>query len=70
MTAVGKDLLKILEAEDLNRLGFEQEHIQCLLKSAMTENEVGNFVSLRQAALYTALYWGYEVKDVEPHIKS
>ena len=51
-------LLKNMEAGSLNRLGFEPEHVQCLFKAALTENGPDNFVGIRQAALYAAMYWG------------
>ena len=51
-------ILKNMEADSLNRLGFEPEHVQCLFKAALAENGPENFVGIRQAALYAAMYWG------------
>ena len=51
-------ILKNMEADSLNRLGFEPEHVQCLFKVALSENGPDNVVGIRQAALYAAMYWG------------
>ena len=46
-----KGLLKILDANALNCLGFEPKMVQVLLKLSI---ESKDFVGLRQAALYTS----------------
>ena len=51
-------ILKNMEANSLDRLRFEPEYVQCLFKAALAENGPENFVGLRQAALYAAMYWG------------
>ena len=51
-------ILKNMEANSLDRLGFEPEHVQCLFKAALSENGPDNLVGIRQAALYAAMYWG------------
>ena len=58
VTDVKKGLLKIMEAKDLNRLGFEPEHVQVLLHSAICELGPKNFKGLHQADLYAVMYWG------------
>ena len=35
--AVTKGLVKIMEANDLNRLGFEPEYIKCLIENDIIE---------------------------------
>ena len=54
---------------DLNCFGFEPEHVQCLIHTAITENRPDNFVGLRHAALYSVMFWGTacfeEVKDFD-----
>ena len=58
VTAVMKGLSKVLETDDLNRIGFEPEMIQILLGLALLDKEVTNdFVNQRQAALYVIMYW-------------
>ena len=46
-----------MEADDLNRLGFEPEHVQILIKIAIEENGAENFESFKQAALYVTMSW-------------
>ena len=43
----------------LNRLGFEPEMIQVLLRLCLQDDQEGSkdFVGLRQAALYVVMYW-------------
>ena len=69
ITAVTKDIHKIMETQDWNRLGFEPEHVQCLIHTAITENGPDNFVGLWQAALNSVMFWGSacfeKVKDLE-----
>merc|ERR1712237_7693 len=58
VTAVMKGLNKILDTEELNRIGFEPEMIQILLSLALLDKEATNdFVNQRQAALYVIMYW-------------
>ena len=47
-----------MESEERVRLPFEQEVIQVLYKNALSAQGPTDFVSLRQAALYCAMYWG------------
>ena len=62
-------LLKIMEAKNLNCLGFEPEHVQCLIHNAIYELGPQNFMGLRQAALYALMFWGTarfeEVRELE-----
>ena len=46
-----------MEADDLNRLGFELEHIQVFIILVTEENGAENFFGLHQASLYVTLYW-------------
>merc|ERR1712030_96551 len=58
VTAVMAGLKKVLDTEELNRLGFEPEMIQILLNLALLDREATNdFVNQRQAALYVIMYW-------------
>ena len=52
VTAVMKGLLKILDAKSINRLGFEPEMVQVLIKLSLEEKGVKDFVGLRQAVMY------------------
>ena len=56
VTAVKKGLLKIMEAQDLNHLGLEPEHVQVLIHNAICELGPQNFVELRQAVPYAVMY--------------
>ena len=49
--------LKILDAKSINRLGFEPEMFQVLLKLSLEEKGTKDFVGLRQAAMYIIMYW-------------
>ena len=51
VTTVKKGLLKIMEAQDLNCLGLEPEHVQVLIHNAICELRPQNFVGLHQATL-------------------
>ena len=66
---VVKGLLKTMESEERVCLPFEPEVVQVLLKNALSVQGPTDFVSLRQAALYCAMYWGTarfkEVIDLE-----
>ena len=68
VTSVMKGHLKILDAKCLNRLGLEPEMVQVLIKLSIEEKGSKDFVGLRQAALYTSMYWGTarfeEVQDI------
>ena len=59
VTAVMKGLNKVLEADQINHLGFEPEMIQVLLKLSLEEGKEGtkDFVGLRQASMYIIMYW-------------
>ena len=52
-----KGLLKTLDAKSLNRMGFELEMVQVLLKLSLEEKGSRDFVGLRQAAQYVIMYW-------------
>ena len=52
-----KGLLKTIDAKSLNRLGFEPEMVQVLLKLSLEEKGSKDFVGRRQAALYVIIYW-------------
>ena len=56
VTGVKKGLLKIMEAKDLNGLGFEPGHVHVLIHNAISELEPQNFVDLSQATLYAVIY--------------
>ena len=55
--AVMKGLLKTLDAKSLDRMGFEPEMVQVLLKLSLETKGIKDFVGLRQAALYVLMYW-------------
>ena len=50
--------MKIIEAQNLNHLGLEPEHVQVLIHNSTYEFGPQNFVGLHQAALYAVMYWG------------
>ena len=41
----------------INRLGFELEMVQILLKLSLEEKSGRDFAGLRQAATYVIMYW-------------
>ena len=69
VAAVTKGLLKIMEGNNLNRLGFKPEHVYCLIKNTIVEKELNNFVDMHQSAFYIVMFWGTdhleEVRELE-----
>ena len=49
-------LKKEMEAKPLNRLGFEPDMVQVLIREAFNENGPESFVGIRQAAIYALMY--------------
>ena len=58
-----------MEAKLRLRLGLEPEVVQILIQNALSEKGEGNFVGIRQAAVYALMYYltaqFEEVKDLE-----
>ena len=67
--SVLKGLLKTKEAKPLSCLGLEPEMVQGLIHKAIHEFGPDSFVGIRQAAIYSFMYWGTarfeEVKELE-----
>ena len=58
-----------MEAKPRLHLGLEPEVVQILIQKALSEKGEGNFVGIRQAAVYAPMYYitarFKEVKDLE-----
>ena len=58
-----------MEAKPRLRLGLEPEVVQILVKNALSDESMGNFVQIRQAAIYALMYYMTarfkKVKDLE-----
>ena len=52
-----KGLLKTKEAKEMLHLGLEPEMVQRLIRNAIYEFGPDSFVGIRQAAIYTLMYW-------------
>ena len=67
--SVLKGLLKTKEAKALFRLGLEPKMVQPLIHNAIYEFGPYSFVGIRQAAIYSMMYWATarfeEVKELE-----
>ena len=46
-----------MEAKPRSRLGLEPEVVQILIQNALSEKGEGNFVGIRQAAIYALMYY-------------